>query len=274
MPVKMEISPLKSEEIQSLSQLQPEGWLDIRPVFTTHIGKDYFMAYKGEINGYLVSVGHIMICGQVAWLGNVIVHPSYRGKGLGTEMTQFLVNSIYSHGIQSIYLLATSLGRPVYDKLGFHLHSHFLFSDIEIGANPLNVNASIRLADEKDLKNIGDLDYKAMGYDRSRILKHFLSDAWVYEDDNIKGFYISSLGDGLIIADDPQAGWALSLLRVVQGKRYLVVPELHHARLIDQYGKNGLRLVKKKRIAYFMYLGMTPSYNPDVVYSRIGGYLG
>ena len=274
MKTKVEISLLESHEIENLLSLQPEGWLDIRPVFRLHYGKSYFSSFKGLIDGNLVSVGHIIYCGNVAWLGNIIVHPTYRNLGLGTLTTQYLMNTVYARGINTIYLLATDLGKPVYDKLGFETHSIYAFNEIVTNDTKETSDPCIRKYRKEDWPIIMKLDYKAMGYDRSSVLRHFLEETWVYDDGEIRGFFAKNLGDGLIIASDKSAGWSLSVFRINHGKSYVVVPEINYNSLASIYDERGFRLIKQQRVAYFMFQGMIPEYEPTMIYSRIGGYLG
>lgn len=271
---KLKFFPITSHEIEALVSLQPAGWKDIREVFRLHHERDYFSAFKGVMDGQMIVVGHIIYCGEVAWLGNIIVHPSHRRQGYAKKMTSFLMDEIRLKGISNIYLLATDMGHPVYEKLGFTLFSHYLFNSIETPVEFTTEDPMVKKCMDSDLRAIYDLDFEAMGYDRSSVLKCHASDAWIYEENSVKGFLMPTLGDGLIIATDKDAGWALSKKRVEMGKDYLVIPEEQQSILCNLYSKKGFQLNPTGRIAYFMYLGRSPQIKSPMIYSRIGGYLG
>jgi len=271
---KLKFSKITEQDIDTLNPLQPEGWKDIRVVFKLHHGREYFSAFKGVIDDQIIVVGHIIYCGKVAWLGNIIVHPAHRKKGYANLMTSFLMDEIKQNGISNIYLLATEMGYPVYEKLGFTLFNHYIFNSIVCLQEILNDDSKIRKCSSSNLPAINKLDMEAMGYDRSSILKFHVHEAWVYEDKSIKGFLIPGLGDGLIISEDKQAGWALSSKRITMGKDYLVIPEEQQFSLRSLYEENGFQLYPTDRIAYFMYVGEPPVVNNRMIFSRIGGYLG
>lgn len=54
----------------------------------------------------------------IAWIGDVIVDPAWRGKGIGTWMMRSVVDDLESHGILRI-VLATMDAHDVYRRVGF-----------------------------------------------------------------------------------------------------------------------------------------------------------
>jgi ribosomal protein S18 acetylase RimI-like enzyme len=51
---------------------------------------------------------------------NVYTEPAYRGRGLATHLMKRLMGDARKRKISVITLHATEMGRPVYEKLGFH----------------------------------------------------------------------------------------------------------------------------------------------------------
>ena len=103
-------------------------------------------------------------------------------------------------------LLATPIGQPVYEKLGFKTISNYIFLKRAEKKEWNTENDKIIDYDSKYFEEIAILDQLAMGEDRSEILKHFTKDAQLYIDQELEGFYFPHLGDGLIIAKKPQSG--------------------------------------------------------------------
>jgi predicted GNAT family acetyltransferase len=54
----------------------------------------------------------------IAWIGDVIVDPTWRGKGIGTWMMRGVVDDLVAHGVPRI-MLATNDAHDVYRRVGF-----------------------------------------------------------------------------------------------------------------------------------------------------------
>ena len=54
-----------------------------------------------------------------AWIHSLYVEPSFRGRGLGRELTQTMIAWCREQGFQWIYLHASDAGRRLYESLGF-----------------------------------------------------------------------------------------------------------------------------------------------------------
>jgi len=58
--------------------------------------------------------------GRFGWLGNVVVHPDYRRKGLAHMLLSYGIRFLKArHNCECVLLDASSMGKPVYSKLGF-----------------------------------------------------------------------------------------------------------------------------------------------------------
>ena len=58
--------------------------------------------------------------GKRAHLLNVYSNPNYRGQGIAKKMVTMLIEEAWNRGATEISLDATKMGRPLYEKLGFH----------------------------------------------------------------------------------------------------------------------------------------------------------
>jgi predicted GNAT family acetyltransferase len=54
----------------------------------------------------------------IAWIGDVIVDPAWRGKGIGTWMMRGVVDDLVTRGVPRM-LLATNDAHEVYRRVGF-----------------------------------------------------------------------------------------------------------------------------------------------------------
>ena len=57
--------------------------------------------------------------GKRSHLMNVYTDPSYRGQGIARTMVNMLIEDAWAKGATEISLDATTMGRPLYEKLGF-----------------------------------------------------------------------------------------------------------------------------------------------------------
>ena len=56
---------------------------------------------------------------DLAWIGMVLVHPDYRGRGIGTALLQHCIDFLRQRQVRCIKLDATPQGQPLYTSLGF-----------------------------------------------------------------------------------------------------------------------------------------------------------
>lgn len=63
------------------------------------------------------------VTGKRSHLMNVYTDPSYRGQGIARTMVNKLIEDAWAKGATEISLDATTMGRPLYEKLGFKASS-------------------------------------------------------------------------------------------------------------------------------------------------------
>lgn len=161
----------------------------------------------GEPVGTAIAIQH----GEVGWIGNVFVSPDLRGRGLGEKLTREALQHLRDTGCETIRLVATPLGEPLYRKLGFRLETqyHELLgtglgrqSSLPTGSRPLLAS---------DLDDAINFDRALTGEDRSHLIRRFWPYGWVLTGS-------SAAIDGLVIP--VPWGGAAALLRpqVVPGE--------------------------------------------------------
>ncbi len=88
-------------------------------------------------------------------------------------------------------------------------------------------------------------------------------------NDQVEGFYLPHLGDGLIIATTTLAGQELMKLRLYS-EDFAYFPK-DNTTAINFMLDNNFKLVSSQKR---MRLGTKRNWNPSNIYSRIGGNLG
>ncbi len=67
--------------------------------------------------GLVTAVAHE----RSGWIGNLIVPAPLRGRGYGSRLFMAALSSLQAQRLASIWLTASELGRPIYEKSGFTL---------------------------------------------------------------------------------------------------------------------------------------------------------
>lgn len=266
----MDIQTLEYDDINLITGLLPPGWEATIPTLEFYTNTNFCFPIKVTIDKKIVGVGTTIIHNDVAWLAHIIVHPDYRNQSIGKLITQTLVDNSISKCCDTIYLLATDLGEPVYKKIGFETETEYLYFKGEkiIGAYK---NAENIAAFNSNFKQqISNIDQQVSGEDRMFQLEQHLSSGFVYiQDNDVKGFYLPNLGNGLIIATTNSAGQELMKLHLTS-KDFAAFPIDNVSATDFMYQNNFKKVRTEKR----MRLGKKRNWQPTNIYNRIGGNLG
>jgi hypothetical protein len=151
----------------------------------------------------MAAIGASIYHSDSVWLACIVVHPDERNKGLGTLITRHLMDIVDEGKYKTIYLDATTMGFPLYEKLGFiteleyvHLKSE---NDLIFDTRKTNIIDFAHRFRDKLLS----LDRLVSGEDRSQtILEQIGSAKLITEDSELLGFYLPGLADGLVVASE------------------------------------------------------------------------
>jgi GNAT superfamily N-acetyltransferase len=176
-----------------------------------------FVAVDGR---EVVATGIASAHGPVGWVGVIFVAPDRRGTGLGRAITRRVLEELEARGCHSQVLIASPMGRPIYEREGFRE----LGRQVRFTAEPIDGDAG-RFAAERlrsfradDLDAILELDRGATGEDRSAVLRVLVdaSSTWLTVDaaDRPTGFFLRPpWRGGAVIARDPDDALVLLELR-------------------------------------------------------------
>jgi len=266
----LQILPLLLTDLDELKNIQPDGWSDITEPARNNIERDTRMAYKAVIDNRIVGMGGIIYNGNTAWLYAIIVHKEHRNKGIGTAITQFLLNDIDGIRFPSVFLDATDFGFPVYKKLGFEIISEHVHFESAAPDATAQLSFFIKPFEERYLNDILRLDQEATGEDRSAVLLENTADAWVYvSDDELQGSYMPSLARGLVIAKNAEAGIALMQARL-KTTNYCMLP-IENTIATEYLLQNGFKQIRTSKR---MRLGQPVVWKPSYIFNVISGALG
>lgn len=266
----MILEPIVENDLQSLRELQPEGWPNIVPVYDYYLKMPFCTPLKVMLEKRIAGVGTGISWGKTAWLGHIIVAPEYRKRGIGGFIVGQLVNILESSGCQTISLIATELGYPVYQKAGFIEQTEYVFFEREAPLNANCLSENIVRLTTKNPTEIITLDKKVSGEDRSALLVDKIANCHIYRvNGKTFGYYLPELGEGLIVAENKTAGIELMKLKYSVSTKGALPIENKEG--IAFFKENGFVETKKaKRMVW----GEEFSWRPEQIYSRIGGNLG
>ncbi|MBC7914221.1 MAG: GNAT family N-acetyltransferase [Pyrinomonadaceae bacterium] len=266
----MEVLPISLDDIEELKELQPEGWPDIIPHFTFYINSSFCDPIKFIRGKRIIGIGCAIRYTSTAWLGHIIVHKEFRNQGLGSHITKTLVERLQNTGCKTISLIATDLGEPVYQKLGFIKETDYHFLKKE-GAEILSYDHTLISHNATGFEEQTLLmDKLVWDEDRTLLLQPHLKDAkFCIENNKLKGFYLPTLGEGLIIATDSASGIELLKYRV----------ETHNTAVLPAQNEAAIQFLleinfKHLRTAARMRLGPATGFKAKMLFNRIGGNVG
>ncbi len=264
------IEPFTAPDLERIAYLQPDVWQDIVPYFRFYLEATFCRPLKIENADRIAAIGSVIMHAETAWLSHIIVAPDMRRQGLGLAMTRALIDEAENNGRNTQLLIATRMGRPLYEHLGFHLSCEYL-SYQQHRPGKVEPSLPVRRIKPADIPGIMALDYSASGEDRHKLLSVHAGTGWVCTGTgDIRGFYLPGIGEGLIVAQDVEAGLALMELRLASNDTVAALPSDNHAanRFLHDQG-----LAPERTLARMVRNG-DDLLVPDMVFNRIGGHVG
>lgn len=156
----------------ALQQTAREGWDDTPELLRALLTHDPAGCFVAELDGRRAGIITTTRHGQTAWIGNLIVLPEERRKGIGERLMTHVLELLTRGGARTIRLDADPLGVKLYRRLGFvdEFESlRFRHSGLKLdpakGAERLSTDAITELA---------AFDAPLFGDDRVRLLELFL----------------------------------------------------------------------------------------------------
>jgi GNAT superfamily N-acetyltransferase len=195
-------------------------WGDRRLFFRWAAAEPQAHPFVADLDGSIVGTAVGSAHGTVGWVGAVWVDGAQRGRGLGRALTDEVIRALESAGCRTLVLVATSAGRPMYERMGFRPDTtyHTIEADGTAGGEP-----GLRAWHAGDLDDMARLDVAATGEDRSHLLRAFAapeSARVLAPDGTVRAFVVRApWGGGATIAADPDDG-----IRVLQARRATAGP--------------------------------------------------
>jgi GNAT superfamily N-acetyltransferase len=267
----MQINPLTIKDLDNIHHLQPEGWSDILPDLAFYVTSDFCNPIKMTVESNLAGIGASIQFNDTAWLAHIIVDTGFRNRGIGYQIVDRLLQELEKSGIRTCLLTATELGKPVYIRAGFREVAEYMFLNRDKPWQEAPVSSDIIDFREEFRTQLYEMDRQATGENREKLLSPFLNTARLYvRNHKMMGYLIPGLREGLIIAENEEAGFALMNIKFTTADK-AALPADNKAgidfllkRGFADAGKKGTRMIRGEDI----------SWKPEMIYSRIGGNVG
>ena len=192
-----------------------EDWGDRRLnlEFVTHHAETH--PFVADVDGTVVGTGIVSLNGPVAWIGTIWVEPAWRRRGVGLALTEATIETAEAAGCRTMLLVATEVGRPLYESLGFEVQTWYRILEAP-GLAEEPPDPRIRPYRASDLAAMAELSNAATGEDRMHLLAAFASPetaiCLVRDDGALGGFVVRApWGGGSTIA--PRLEEAEAILR-------------------------------------------------------------
>ena len=150
-----------------------DDWGDRRAWFRFAVAQPGCHAVVAEDDAAgIIGTGVATINGPAAWIGTIWVASAFRGRGLGRALTEAPIDAAEAAGCRTMILVATDLGRPLYERLGFSVQTWYrTFEAPGLGQSAeRRPGDRLRPSRSDDLAVMTALDRAATGEDRSAIL--------------------------------------------------------------------------------------------------------
>jgi hypothetical protein len=257
----MSISRLTVEDLTALDALDPAMRARMMARLRWHISTPYAVAFKHTgPSGTATGLGTAIAHQGTGWLGNCIMLPGTGRCIAEAELREALLAELRGRGCSTVCTVVEEDQVSAWTRMGFVTESSYLcYAGGSCGEPTLD---EVELCEPRHVLGILNLDRKASGEDRRSLVGEHLYVGRIYtENGRVRGCYLPLLGDGLILADRPDAGeellrWHLSHVREIW------LPEANAAAraFLEQHGYSW----RGRRLR--MRLGDALNWQPAMVY--------
>lgn len=130
--------------------------------------------FIAEVDRRRVGLLTTVVYDSLAWIGNVIIDESSRGKGFGVKLMKHALKFLKVRKARTIGLYAYEDTAGFYEKLGFVSESRFLRCHAKVDSIKPSIHA--RRMERSDLSRVISIDGKCMRASRKRMLERWYSD--------------------------------------------------------------------------------------------------
>jgi GNAT superfamily N-acetyltransferase len=153
------------------------GWAAHDWALRAVIGQPHATCLVAEDAGRVVAVGSGISYGALGFVGNMVVAPSHRRRGLGSAILMEVTTFLERAGCRRLELYATAEGRALYERHGFALDHPTTMAHIpRHAATAHDSQLELLVAGPAELDALSAYDRARFGADRRPLLELMLAD--------------------------------------------------------------------------------------------------
>jgi len=159
----------------AVERASEEGWDNTRESFEPFVTHDPDGCFVAALGGRPVGMVTTVKYQETGWVGNLIVEPGSRGRGVGAQLMAEAVRRLELLGVRTLRLEADPMGIGIYRRLGFvdeYASPRFRLHSVA----RRSPRGCARLEPE-GLAELADLDARAFGDRRDRLLRLLFASA-------------------------------------------------------------------------------------------------
>ncbi|MGH7307193.1 MAG: GNAT family N-acetyltransferase [Candidatus Rokuibacteriota bacterium] len=212
---RVSIRDMRVEDVETAARFMAI-WGDKRPDLRFYLSHAQCRPLVAEVAGVVVGTGNTTFNGATGWMGDLFVTAEARRAGVGSALFETRMKYLETRGCQSIALLATAMGRPLYERFGFRSVSTMYHLRGRVGASK-EPESRVRRPVAADIPAIAALDRQASGEDRHHLIEAFASRGWLATDHDgvTEAYYLPTpWGQGALVGKRSAAAELLLALYV------------------------------------------------------------
>jgi len=216
------IRPMSAADTEPAADLLRRGEFgDRSEFFAWAMTRPTIGLFVAERDGAIVGTGVGSAHGPVGWVGVIFVTPAVRGAGVGRRITRAVIEHLEAAGCRSQVLIASPMGRPIYEREGFRVIERQVRLTIDgLPPNDDPGDPRVRAFTIRDADAVLALDRAATGEDRSAVIRELVTPASTIvatgADGEVRGYLARApWRGGAVIAPDPD-----DALRLLERRRH------------------------------------------------------
>jgi len=213
---------------------------------------------------------------NLGWIGNVIVSPEHRGRGIGSRLVEHAVDYLRNRSADFIGLYSYPETLQFYNNLGFREGESFLRLSIRGGCGFFEKSEKMRL---EELKGVIELDSKCFGACRKKVLTKIFNEfkelcRVTLVDGKVVGYIMGTksaagIEVGPCICHPKYRENALNLLKAtlshVKAKKISMGVPMRKFKLVNKLKEWGFKIDFK--VIRMFYKGQTPAMKSNFIFA-------
>jgi predicted N-acetyltransferase YhbS len=258
-----EIRVMTRADIDLVMRLQEMvGWGNTRADAERSLYYEPSGCFVASVGGIDVGMVNSFLYGDVGFIGNLIVLPDTRRKGVGAALMKAVIDRLIQDGAGTIRLDAVPKAISLYERLGFKAEYWSLrYNGTAIKAPHHSIEPMVK----EDLEKVMALDRRFFGLDRAQKLRRIQHDFpelcfKASKGGVLHGFIMAKPGASNVrvgpwICDPKHTEYAEPLLNALSSKAngrklWVGIPELNKASIKIVEGKRFTQMPSSLRMSY------------------------